>query len=922
LGHGRTYLIPDIVARYKRMRGYNVLFPMAFHFTGTPILTATESLLKREENLIKEYRELYEVSEEDIEKIKTPHDLASYFKNRAENDMKNYLLSIDWRRKFTTVDPEYKSFIRWQFAKLKEKNYIVKGTHPVGWCPKHQMPVGMHDTKGDVEPEIEEFTLIFFLGDDGVIFPAATLRPETVFGAVNLWVNPASEYVIANIDGKEMILSSKAYRKITFQKSKVEPPKVTIKGEELVGRLVLNPITRKKVPVLPASFVDEDYGTGVVMSVPAHAPYDYVALMELRSLGKIQGWKGELPEISPLKVISLNGYSEFPAADVVKSMGIKSTSQRDLLEKATKDLYFKEYSNGLIDKRVVELAGYKEIEEFASSLVGRSVKEARELVTSFLKNMGKADSFYEIANKPVYCRCGTEIVVKVVENQWFIDYENEEWKKEVRRAFNEKIEVIPEEYKSWFMNVIDWLKKRACARSRGMGTSLPWDESWIIESLSDSTIYMAFYTVILKIRELSIQAEKLDEKFWDYIFLGKGSEAELSEKLGIDREKIRSIREEFLYWYPLDNRHSGKDLVPNHLTFMVFNHVAVFPEELWPKRIVVNRHIMVEGEKMSKSLGNFIPLFKAIREVGPNSLRLALTYSAEIGNDANYGREIVPVVHDRLKKIAEIIDEIQKHDGMDADFGPLEKWITSAFRRRVAAATEAMEKYAFREASIEIYFKVEQDLRRYLSAVNIPNWAILKEIAEQWTKLMVPITPAFAEELWHRLKRKGSVTIEEWPSAENMKYYPEEELAVLLVDRIEEDVENIKRALKREPKGVVIVTADSQKWEVVSKIFSMFKNGSQAKDLVKEIAKAKLGQNPNEAASFLYELYQSLPKDLRDFVAGTKFEEFELLNQLSILLSRELKLDVKVLNEQDKEASQHILRRKPMPLRPAINLMF
>jgi leucyl-tRNA synthetase len=922
LGHGRTYLIPDIVARYKRMRGYNVLFPMAFHFTGTPILTATESLLKREENLIKEYRELYEVSEEDIEKIKTPHDLASYFKNRAENDMKNYLLSIDWRRKFTTVDPEYKSFIRWQFAKLKEKNYIVKGTHPVGWCPKHQMPVGMHDTKGDVEPEIEEFTLIFFLGDDGIIFPAATLRPETVFGAVNLWVNPASEYVIANIDGKEMILSSKAYRKITFQKSRVEPPKVTIKGEELVGRLVLNPITRKKVPVLPASFVDEDYGTGVVMSVPAHAPYDYVALMELRSSGKIQRWKGELPEISPLKVISLNGYSEFPAADVVKSMGIKSTSQRDLLEKATKDLYFKEYSNGLIDKRVVELAGYKEIEEFASSLVGRSVKEARELVTSFLKKMGKADSFYEIANKPVYCRCGTEIVVKVVENQWFIDYENEEWKKEVRRAFNEKIEVIPEEYKSWFMIVIDWLKKRACARSRGMGTSLPWDESWIIESLSDSTIYMAFYTVILKIRELSIQAEKLDEKFWDYIFLGKGSEAELSEKLGIDLEKIRSIREEFLYWYPLDNRHSGKDLVPNHLTFMVFNHVAIFPEELWPKRIVVNGHIMVEGEKMSKSLGNFIPLFKAIREVGPNSLRLALTYSAEIGNDANYGREIVPVVHDKLKKIAEIIDEIQKHDGMDSDFGPLEKWITSTFRRRVAAATEAMEKYAFREASIEIYFKIEQDLRRYLSAVNIPNWAILKEIAEQWTKLMVPITPAFAEELWHKLKRKGSVTIEEWPSAENMKYYPEEELAVLLVDRIEEDIENIKRALKREPKGVVIVTADSQKWEAVSKIFSMLKNGSQAKDIVKEIAKAKLGQNPNEAASFLYELYQSLPKDLRDFIAGTKFEEFELLNQLSILLSRELKLDVKVLNEQDKEASQYILRRKPMPLRPAINLIF
>lgn len=900
------------------MKGVNVLFPMGFHFTGTPILTATEALLSRDENLLREYRELYEVKEEDIEKIKSPLDLARYFKNRAEIDMKDYLLSIDWRRQFTTVDEEYKSFIRWQFLKLKEKNYIVRGTHPVGWCPVHQMPVGMHDTKGDVEPEIQELTLIYFVDKSGLIFPAATLRPETVFGAVNIWVNPKGKYVVAKVEDKLIVLSKEAFRKITFQKKNVEAIVQELEGERLVGKKVENPVTGKEIPVLPASFVDESFGTGIVMSVPAHAPYDYVALSELLKADLV--FKNS--ELFPIKVISLKGYEGIPAEVQVKLMNIERITQRELLDKATKELYLKEFNDGIMDLSIVDLSGNESVKNFARSIVGLPVKEARERVIEFLKKEGKADSFYEIANRPVYCRCGNEIVVKILENQWFIDYENEQWKSEVRKALNERIEIIPSEYRTWFINVVDWLKKRACARSRGMGTPLPWDEKWVIESLSDSTIYMAFYTVIHKIRKLGLKAEKLDESFWDYVFLGRGDADDIARKLEISSEDLKSLREEFLYWYPLDNRHSAKDLVPNHLTFMIFNHVAIFPEQLWPKRIVVNGHIMVEGEKMSKSLGNFIPLFKAIREVGSNSLRLAIAYSAEIGNDANYSKDLVPVVHERLRKIAELIDEIAKHRDEDSSESIEERWLKSIFRRRVASITEDMERYQFRSASIGIYFSIEQDIRRYVSMKSEPDWKLLRAISMEWIKMMVPITPAFAEELWHKIGMEGSVTRESWPVAEHLDYYPSEEIAFILLDKIKEDAENLKRALKREPKEIIIVVAEKRKQEITSRVFTMIEEGAQIKDIIREVGKSGLSEKPQEAATFLYEFYQSLPDDLKRFMRSNEFEEFVFLRDLSKVIEKDVKCNVRVIKEDDVEATKFISRRKPIPFRPTISFIF
>lgn len=173
-----------------------------------------------------------------------------------------------------------------------------------------------------------------------------------------------------------------------------------------------------------------------------------------------------------------------------------------------------------------------------------------------------------------------------------------------------------------------------CSRQFGLGTKLPWDPVWVIESLSDSTIYMAFYTIahLLQGRDnldgskvhkmsvctyefvfmfvthcglfpqespLGISADQLDDDVFNYIYLQGPYPAYCS----IPEDKLRQLRQEFEYWYPLDLRVSAKDLIPNHLTMCLYNHAEIWSDrpEMWPRSIYNNGHIMVDKEKMSKS---------------------------------------------------------------------------------------------------------------------------------------------------------------------------------------------------------------------------------------------------------------------------------------------------------------------------------
>ena len=435
---------------------------------------------------------------------------------------------------------------------------------------------------GISRPDLIEYVLVKFKFEEQYVIPTATLRPETIFGVTNLWINPDIKYVIAQVNNEKWIITKEAARKLEFLNASVTIIS-EINGSDLIGKSVFDEKRKQQVPIFPASFVDPNNGTGIVMSVPAHAPYDYQALVDLRKDDNTLRKYNITVNIVPIKIIQTDAFpsnESSPAETIVTSYSIRDQNDPKL-EEATNKLYSDEFHNGVLLPDIDEIGNL-------------SVIEARETIKEKIISQGIGTTMYELKNA-VKCRCGTTCVVKLLTNQWFINYGDENWKK-LAYELMEKMEILPEEIRQEFTNVIDWLKERACARKSGMGTKLPWDNEWIIESLADSVIYMAYYLLSrhisnnqdLQNNEDKVLADNLNDSFFDYVLLGKNDRDIVAKESKISIQLLEKIRNEFLYFYPVDSRHSGRDLVPNHLAFFIFNHAAIFPKDKWPKQIVVN----------------------------------------------------------------------------------------------------------------------------------------------------------------------------------------------------------------------------------------------------------------------------------------------------------------------------------------------
>src|SRR5208283_5414015 len=162
IGHGFTYARVDAYARFKRMQGYNVLFPFAWHWTGQPIVAAAERLAKGDKAMIHEFVDVDRVPGEELHKFYDPRYMAEYYTTSGKLALERLGLSIDWTREFHTTDlePTFNRFVLWQMNKMRELGYVTKGTHPVVWCPRDQSPTGDHDRVAGEGVTWEEYTLV------------------------------------------------------------------------------------------------------------------------------------------------------------------------------------------------------------------------------------------------------------------------------------------------------------------------------------------------------------------------------------------------------------------------------------------------------------------------------------------------------------------------------------------------------------------------------------------------------------------------------------------------------------------------------------------------------------------------------------------------------------------------------------------
>lgn len=318
VGHPRSYTALDVVARKKRMQGYNVLYPMGFDAFGLPA-------------------ENYAIKTGVHPAVSTKANIANFTRQ-----LKSLGFSFDWDRCISTCEPEYYKWTQWMFLKFFEKGLAYKDKIAINWCPsckvglaneevvngccercgaqvvrkdKEQWMIAITKYADRLINDLDDLDFIdrvksqqinwigrsegaeldFGFGDDKLT--VFTTRPDTAFGVTYMVLAPEHPFVAKYMDKFENPEEIKAYVEATAKKSDLERTAGDEKtGVELKGIKARNPYNGKMIPVFISDYVLTGYGTGAIMAVPAHdqRDYDFAKVFNLPIIQVLEG--GDISE--------------------------------------------------------------------------------------------------------------------------------------------------------------------------------------------------------------------------------------------------------------------------------------------------------------------------------------------------------------------------------------------------------------------------------------------------------------------------------------------------------------------------------------------------------------------------------------------------------------------------------------------------
>ena len=789
VGHMRGFSYTDAICRLERMRGKEVLFPVGTHASGNHAFAFARKVKDQDEKWIN-YLKKNGCTDEELAKLEDPYEIINYFnKVYVEEYWKKFGFLCDWERFTSTTNEDYNKFIQWQFRKLNDKEMLIQKPYYAPFSEKCG-PVAIDPSETDLSKggsaEKQEYTLLKFkLENSDQYLVAATLRPETIYGQTNLWINPNEEYVQVHVpteSGNETwIMSTVAAEKLRYQKDNTREMEL-VDPTTLLGTFVTAPGIERRIPILPASFVSAQVGSGIVTSVPSDAPFDYIALQELRTNEELRTqmkkWGVNLAIIDNIELIPIiktDGYKLFPAKEAAEKHQVQSLADKDKLDAATKEVYKAGFHSGVM-------------RDNCGPYANMPVARAKEQMKLDLLSEHKADTFYDLSEE-VICRFGGRVFIKRIDDQWFIDYGHPEVTLQTKEHVKE-MAMYPKEYQDNLPGILDWFGPRSCARlGSWMGTKLPFDDKWTIEPISDSTLYPAYYIVAGFIRRGELKSEELTEEFFDYVFLEK-----VPQQLENKTDVWDKVKEEFDYFYPLDINLGGKEHKTVHFPVYLMNHVAVLPKHKWPQGIFVNWWVTSKGaNKISKSKGGAEPIPDAIEKYGVDAMRL---YYAHIGSphvDVAWDETVVINYKNQLEKIEKLAGELAAVQEQVAS--PIDAWLESEFHQTLREINAALETYNLRELASKAFYTIPDLFKWYLRRGG-QNHELTSWLVGQWIRLLTPIAPHLAEELAHNFAGMADdefVSESAWPQADESKI---SEAAIAREEFVKAALEGMRSVLK------------------------------------------------------------------------------------------------------------------------------
>jgi leucyl-tRNA synthetase len=521
------------------------------------------------------------------------------------------------------------------------------------------------------------------------------------------------------------------------------------------------------------------------------------------------------------------------------------------------------------------------------------IAEVREAFRAQHADAGAFETMYEYTEE-VICRCGGAVEVSV-QDTWFIRYNDEAWQEKARAAV-EDIDAIPENTRKQYYDTIDWLEEWPCIRNYGLGTRLPWDTDFVIEPLSDSTIYMAYYTIAPGIREIPV--EDLDREFFDALFFGP-------EAVDDPDDRALALREEWAYWYPVDYRCSANDLIRNHLTFYLYHHAELFEEPDWPQGITSMGLGLLEGEKMSSSKGHVVLPGKAVDRYGADTVRFFLLNSAEPWQDYDWRADAVSATRDQLERFWNRAQAVIDRDVPDdPDLADVDRWLLAKLQDAVADVTDALENFETRSASQAAFYRFEEHLRWYRRRADLdrPDAArTLREVLATRLRLLAPFVPFMANELHEQLAGEPAEDAP-WPA-------PDEDLideAVLaaegLVADLADDVEDILEVTGEDPETIRIYVAADWKRDVFAGVREAGTDvGAIMSEVMSDPEMRERGDAVNDLAGDLVEFARGRDDDELATLAAV--EEAAVYERAADFLAREHGAAVEVYREDGEDVT-------------------
>jgi len=435
---------------------------------------------------------------------------------------------------------------------------------------------------------------------------------------------------------------------------------------------------------------------------------------------------------------------------------------------------------------------------------------------------------------------------------------------------------------------------------------------------------MAYFIVRRFVSTGRLAVAQLTEAFFDYVFLGEGP-----GEPTVERTLLQEVRDEFLYWYPVDINLGGKEHKRVHFPVFLFTHARLLPPELQPRSIYVNGWITgptgakVSKKEISSKGGKIPPLDLALERWGPDALRLFYAIAASPSQDVAWDPSLVDSAVGRLAEVERLVREAAAGDSA----GPpeLEAWLFSAMHRTVASVREAYRGTDLRAAAEVTYVGLPTLLRRYYARGGVPDRATAR-VARAWIRLLVPVTPHLAEELGEG-KFPGLVSVERFPEAEE---FPRSELAdahEAFLDRVEEDLRAVIRPAEergeRPVAEAVFFVAEPWK-ETVERWLRESADRGEAPDLRQVMARAAsdpaVAAHRAEVAKYVPRVAPLIRSE--PAVTGPRVDEMDALRGAEAYFARRLGFpSVRVVRESEAGELDPLGRRdRARPRRPAFYL--